>query len=349
VTFRYTGFGEGTHVVQETVYEDTGAPLWNRLTQVEFTFEGDSATHKVDLEFGAGSHTIRPDAWELNATPPFVGEEPHIRGFIPPPPTTLACDAPPSRQGGTADIDCTGVTFRYTGFGAGTHVVQETVYEDTGLPLWNRLTQVEFTFEGDSATHKVDLDLGPGSHTIRPDAWQLNAPTGDDPHVRGFIPPPPTTVDCGTPPGPAPCPSGNISMRWHYATPGNPGPWSATKSTTCPSTPIFWRQAMNGDVKVSPGTPIQVGYSFKAPNGTITVAPRVAFVIRCASGARPSRPIWTIDLPTRTYNVTNGDWWPTGDRTSALSYQSGPVRIPNFCRGGRVRLDKGGVFWARLT
>src|ERR1041384_4889429 len=104
------GFGPGTHVVQETVYEDTGQPLWNRLTQVEFTFDGDTATHEVALTLAPGNHRIRPDAWELNATPPFEGEEPHISGFIPPPGTNLACDTPATRPIGSADIDCSSAT-----------------------------------------------------------------------------------------------------------------------------------------------------------------------------------------------------------------------------------------------
>ena len=37
-----------------------------------------------------------------------------------------------SAAAGSADIDCSSATFHYTGFGAGTHIVQETVYEDVG-------------------------------------------------------------------------------------------------------------------------------------------------------------------------------------------------------------------------
>ena len=363
-TFQYTGFGPGTHVVQETVYEDTGQPTWTRLRQVEFTFEGDSATHKVDVDLAAGTHTIRPDAWQLNAAD---GDDPHIRGFIPPPgtrvdcgppPCTTDCEPPPADPSGTAEIDCTGVTFRYTGFGAGTHVIQETVYEDTGLPLWVRLRQVEFTFEGDSATHKVDLSLAAGSHTIRPDAWQLNPPADADPHVPGFIPPPPTTVSCaGTTPPPcttnctppaAKCPGGTVKMRWHYAPSGSSGSWSKEKSTTCPNTLTFDRQAMSGDLKLSPGTQMKVGYAFRAPFGTLTVASKLDFVVRCADGRTPSQSTWTVTVPTQTYNVTSGDWLPTGDKASSASYQT-RAPVPDFCRGGRVRFDRGGVFTATLS
>jgi hypothetical protein len=359
-TFHYTGFGGGTHVVQETVYEDTGQPLWNRLTQVEFTFQGNSATHKVDLTLAPSSHTVRPDAWQLNSP---TAANPHIAGFIPPPPTTVDCGTPTARDPhGTADIDCDSVTYHYSGFGSGTHVIQETVYEDTGLPLWNRLTQDEFTFTGDSADHEVGITLPAGRHTIRRDAWQLNPPTGEAPHVAGFIPPPPTTVDCGSGPcttncTPPPCtanctpacPSGAVSMRWHYAPSGSSGKWSTTKSATCPSTLTFSRVALDGDLKVNPGTQIKAGYSFKAPRGAITIAPKVDFTIRCADDkVTPSRPTWTVNLPTQTYNVTGVDWLPSGDQTSSVSYQ-GRAPIPDFCRGGKVRLDRGGVFTAKLS
>ena len=60
--------------------------------------------------------------------------------------------------------------------------VQETVYEDTGQPLWNRLTQVEFTFQGDSATHRVPITLEAGlTHDKQFLEWanQMNNPQGD--------------------------------------------------------------------------------------------------------------------------------------------------------------------------
>jgi hypothetical protein len=352
-TFRYSGFGPGTHVIQETVYEDTKQPVWNRLAQEEFTFEGDSGSHRVEIELGSGSHTIRPDAWQLN---PSGDEQPHIRGFIPPPGTTLACGTPKKKPGGTAELDCAGATFTYTGFGAGTHVIQETIYEDTGQPLWNRLTQVEFTFKGDSGTHEVDVALGPGSHTVRPDAWVLNGATGNNPHIRGFIPPPSTIVDCGTPPvesgaggGAAPCTSGTVDMRWHYAPSGKSGAWSTTESATCPGTLSFVRQAMGRDLRVNPpGTMVQVGYSIKAPTGPITVASKVDFVVRCDKDKTPSQALWTVNLPTQTYNATDGAWLPSFDRNSPLTYQTA-VPIPDFCGGSKVRLEKGGIFSARFS
>jgi hypothetical protein len=106
---------------------------------------------------------------------------------------------------------------------------------------------------------------------------------------------------------------------------------------------------MEGDLKVSPGTAMQVGYSFKAPQGPITVAPKIDFTIRCADGSTPTKDLWTIALPTQTYNVTSGDWWPTGDQHSSRSYQSDSVPVPDFCHKGKVRLDKGGMFTARFS
>jgi hypothetical protein len=138
-------------------------------------------------------------------------------------------------------------------------------------------------------------------------------------------------------------------MRWHYAPLGSSGQWSTAKSARCPSTLTFSRVALDGDLKVNPGTAMKVGYSFKAPRGRITVASSVEFTIRCADGrTTPSRSTWTVSLPTQTYNVTGSDWWPTADQTSSVSYQ-GRATIPDFCRGGKVRLDRGGVFTAKLS
>jgi hypothetical protein len=106
---------------------------------------------------------------------------------------------------------------------------------------------------------------------------------------------------------------------------------------------------MEGDLKVTPGERVDVGYSFKAPQGPITVSnAKLVFVIRCVSGATPSSSSWTVNLPTQTYNVTSGDWQPSGNQKSPLVYQGGAT-MPNFCSGGRVRLDKGGVFSATFS
>ena len=241
-----------------------------------------------------------------------------------------------SAHAGTANLTCTSATFNYSGFSSGSHQVQETIYIDG----YNTLKQVNFTFSGTSGSDTVPITVPNGSHSLVADAWNL--PSGGQ--VVGFETAP-TTVNCGPPP----CPSGKISMRWHYKYLGTSGSWSATKSTDCPGTITFAQQGMEGDLKVTPGERVDVGYSFKAPNGPITVSnAKLVFVIRCVGGGTPSQSSWTVNLPTRTYNVTNGDWQPTGDQHSSLVYQGG-ANMPNFCSGGRVRLDKGGVFSASFS
>jgi hypothetical protein len=267
-----------------------------------------------------------------------------------------------SAHSGYADITCTGATFHYSGFSDRTHHIQETIYEEPATGPWQRITQVDTTFTGTGGSHTVNYTLTPGTHTIVADAWQYDPDTGDTAHILGFAPPYKRTVTCPPPPcttncNPCsppsancnPCPPGKISMRWHYKYLGTSGSWSATKSTNCPGDITFQQQGMEGDLKVTEGERVDVGYSFKAPRGPITVSnAKLVFVIRCVGGGTPSASSWTVNLPTQTYNVTSGDWQPSGDQHSSLVYQGGAT-MPHFCASGRVRLDKGGVFSATFS
>jgi hypothetical protein len=248
-----------------------------------------------------------------------------------------------SAHSGTANLTCTSATFNYSGFSSGSHQVQETIYIDG----YNTLKQVTATFTGTSGSDTVPISVPSGTHSLVADAWNL--PSGGQ--VIGFETSP-VSVNCGPPPCTTncnPCPPGKISMRWHYKYLGTSGSWSATKSTNCPGDITFQQQGMEGDLKVTEGERVDVGYSFKAPRGPITVSnAKLVFVIRCVGGGTPSSSSWTVNLPDKTYNVTSGDWFPSGDQHSSLVYQGGAV-MPHFCASGRVRLDKGGVFSASFS
>jgi hypothetical protein len=111
-------------------------------------------------------------------------------------------------------------------------------------------------------------------------------------------------------------------------------------------------QAMEGDLKVSPGTRLEVGYDFTVPGNhasfSLTVStPRVVFAVACLSGATPSARTFTVAMPARTYRVTSDQWYPSGDQSSLLAYQ-GSVAVPDLCGGGQLRLDQGGTFTASV-
>lgn len=153
---------------------------------------------------------------------------------------------------------------------------------------------------------------------------------------------------------PPPCPADTqANFRWHYSANGSSGSWSGTKTASCPGSLTMGPQAMEGDLKVNPGTTIQAGYDLTIPGNnstrTITVTdPQVTFTVHCVSGATPSEPTFTVTMPAATYTITGSAWYPSGDQSSPLVYQ-GTDTVPDLCAGGQLRLDKGGTFTATLS
>jgi hypothetical protein len=152
---------------------------------------------------------------------------------------------------------------------------------------------------------------------------------------------------------PAPCPPGTkANFRWHYTANGSAGGWSGTATQGCPGSFSMGPQAMDGNLQVTPGAILQAGYDFTLPGNTnsltMTVsAAQVTFAVRCASGATPSASMLTVTMPDRTYQITNDQWYPSGDQSSPLVYQ-GSVSVPDLCGGGKISLAKGGTFTGTL-
>src|SRR5262249_23763141 len=122
--------------------------------------------------------------------------------------------------------------------------------------------------------------------------------------------------------------------------------------TMCPGSIIEGPQAMEGDMKLAPGTVLNVGYDFTTPGNNSTfsvdvINPQVVFTVRCVSGATPSQSTLAVSMPTDTYSVTGSACLPSGDQHSSLVYQ-GSIVVPDACNGGLVRFDKGGTFSASV-
>lgn len=158
-----------------------------------------------------------------------------------------------------------------------------------------------------------------------------------------------------------PCPPGTkASFRWHYSTSGNPGGpppppggWSGTQAAVCPSSLTMGPQAMDGDLKVSPGTTLMAGYDFTVPGNRASLSltvrtPQVVFAVACASGATPSASTLTVPMPTRTYAVSGAPWYPGPGQGGPQAYQ-GSVTVPDLCGGGQLRLNLGGTFTASTS
>jgi len=152
---------------------------------------------------------------------------------------------------------------------------------------------------------------------------------------------------------PVPCPQGTkANFRWHYSANGSSGSWSGTKTQTCSGSFSMGPQAMEGNLQVAPGATLRAGYDFTLPGNknslTMTVsAAQVTFAVACVSGATPSSPTLTVTLTDQTYQITNDQWYPSGDQSSPLVYQ-GSVTVPDLCGGGTISLAKGGTFTATL-
>jgi DNA-directed RNA polymerase specialized sigma24 family protein len=153
---------------------------------------------------------------------------------------------------------------------------------------------------------------------------------------------------------PAPCPAGSTAnFRWHYTANGSAGGWSGTATQACPGSVTMGPQAMDGNLRVTPGTTVQAGYDFTLPGNTnsltmtVSVA-RVTFAVSCVSGAVPSAPALSVALQAQTYQITDSSWYPSGNQSSPLVYQ-GSVPVPALCGpDGEISLAKGGTFTAAL-
>jgi hypothetical protein len=155
-----------------------------------------------------------------------------------------------------------------------------------------------------------------------------------------------------TSPPPPPCTASSVNMRWHYSANGTSGSWSGTKTASCPGAVTMGPQAMEGDLKLTPGTAIQVGYDFTMPGNNasrlLTVNnPAVTFTVHCVTGAAPSSSTFSVPMTSQSYSFSGSGWFPSGDQKSALVYQ-GSLSTPNLCAGGQLRLDAGGTFTASL-
>ena len=109
-------------------------------------------------------------------------------------------------------------------------------------------------------------------------------------------------------------------------------------------------QAMEGNLKLSPGATLQVGYDFTMPGNHPAAAvsftgATVTFAWRCVSG--PESGVLVVPITDRSYTDGHNSpaWYPSGDQHSSLVYQ-GSVSVPNVCGGGPVSFQAGGTFSA---
>jgi hypothetical protein len=111
-------------------------------------------------------------------------------------------------------------------------------------------------------------------------------------------------------------------------------------------------QAMQGDLKVSPGTVLMAGYDFTIPGShpqiTVQLAnARVVFEAQCVSGGDAGTIVVVLGGGAITVPENSSAWYPSGDQHSPLVYQ-GSVIVPDLCGGELITLRQGGTFSAVL-
>jgi len=108
---------------------------------------------------------------------------------------------------------------------------------------------------------------------------------------------------------------------------------------------------MEGALHVTAGETIYGGYDLTIPGLTAAVdvsvtSATITYNFKCSDGS--SQP-WTINLPDETYHVSTSDWYASGDQSSMLTYQSGPMNVPDVCGGGIIDDSRGASFSAVVT
>jgi hypothetical protein len=112
-------------------------------------------------------------------------------------------------------------------------------------------------------------------------------------------------------------------------------------------------QAMEGDLKLSPGAILRAGYDFTIPGthpeDTVQfTSANATFQPLCVSGGSSAG---TLVMPLADTRITvpqnSTAWYPSGDQKDPSVYQ-GSISVPDLCGGGQITLKNGGTFTAIL-
>jgi hypothetical protein len=126
-------------------------------------------------------------------------------------------------------------------------------------------------------------------------------------------------------------------------------------TSAIPTTPLsIGPQAMEGNLRLSPGATLEAGYDFTMPGNhpaaTVTfVGAMVTFAWTCVSG--PGNGNLVVSMPDQqsyTDTQNRSAWYPSGQQNSPSVYQ-GSTSVPDVCNGGQVSFQAGGTFSAGVS
>jgi len=117
--------------------------------------------------------------------------------------------------------------------------------------------------------------------------------------------------------------------------------------------PITISGSMEGNLPVHPNDTLRAGYDFTIPGAhpaaTVTVSSAtVSLTVQCAD--KSTVPL-SITFPTYTVSVPagNSNWFPSGDQSSALVYQSSTSVPSSICGGAGGHAPQGATFSAQFS
>jgi hypothetical protein len=138
------------------------------------------------------------------------------------------------------------------------------------------------------------------------------------------------------------CPAGTtVEFHWHSRASGinaDDHGWSPTGFVTCPGSLTIPSTSVK--VTLGPGTPFEEGYAFRvlgyhSPFVLEVTSPQADLSLRCVSGIPPLVSSASIPVgPDQLYPVTSGQWTPTSDPSSPLTFQTGEEIAADLCQGG---------------
>jgi hypothetical protein len=129
---------------------------------------------------------------------------------------------------------------------------------------------------------------------------------------------------------------------------------TASGTVTVVTTITMGPQAMEGDLKVSAGDTLQVGYDFTMPGSHPATSVRfvegeVTFPYTCVGSVGSGSFMAPIVDQSYSDPANSSAWYPSGDQHSSAVFQGSFVIPSTLCGSGLVRLNQGGAFSSGVT
>jgi hypothetical protein len=158
----------------------------------------------------------------------------------------------------------------------------------------------------------------------------------------------------------------HIKFRFHYNADGSTGSfgaatdWSPSSGISgCSGTVSIGPQSSEGNLQLTPGTTVNLGYDFQVPgnNSSFTLTVNSAswtLYWSCPKGGTPhpsSTTVTQTDPPyNASYTFSDSNWQPVSNQKGSNSPYQDSTTVPAVCGAGNpVSLKTGVLFTAQVT